>query len=117
MRSTEKVTGTVCCRMKHTKDSVTNRNHGRLKFILSRYTLKPKVTIKMNSYVVADCTVPPKSKTGQGLNFIINQEKYLKVFLEGGDVPVDNSVLERVIRTFCIGKKNWMFHNTANGAS
>ncbi len=66
---------------------------------------------------VADCTVPPKSKSGQGLNFIINQEKYLKVFLEDGDVPIDNSASERVIRTFCLGKKNWMFHNTANGAS
>ena len=66
---------------------------------------------------VADCTVPPKSKTGQGLNFIINQEKYLKIFLEDGDVPIDNSASERVIRTFCLGKKNWMFHNTANGAS
>ena len=66
---------------------------------------------------VADCTVPPKSKTGQGLNFIINQEKYLKVFLENGDVPIDNSASERAIRTFCLGKKNWMFHNTANGAT
>ena len=27
---------------------------------------------------VSDCTVPPKSKTGQGLNFVINQEKYRK---------------------------------------
>ncbi len=26
---------------------------------------------------VSDCTVPPKSKTGQGLNFVINQEKIL----------------------------------------
>lgn len=65
----------------------------------------------------ANCTVPPKSKTGQGLNFIINQEPYLKVFLEDGDVPIDNSASERAIRTFCLGKKNWMFHNTANGAS
>lgn len=40
---------------------------------------------------VNDCAVPPKSKTGQGMNFIINQEKYLKVFLEDGDVPIDNS--------------------------
>ena len=40
---------------------------------------------------VADCTVPPKSKTVQGLNFIINQEKYLKVSLEDGGVPVNNS--------------------------
>ena len=66
---------------------------------------------------VADCTVPPKSKTGQGLNYFINQEPYLKVFLEDGDVPIDNSASERAIRTFCLGKKNWMFHNTANGAS
>lgn len=29
---------------------------------------------------------------------------------------IDNSASERAIRTFCIGKKNWMFHNTANGA-
>ena len=35
----------------------------------------------------SDCTVSPKSKTGHGLNFVINQEKYLRVFLEDGDVP------------------------------
>lgn len=65
----------------------------------------------------ARCAVPPKSKTGQGLNYVLNQENYLKVFLTDGDVPIDNSASERSIRTFCIGKKNWMFHNTANGAS
>ena len=31
---------------------------------------------------VSDYTVTPKSKTGQGLNFVINQEKYLQIFLE-----------------------------------
>mgnify|MGYP000166947355 CR=1 FL=1 len=56
-------------------------------------------------------------KTGQGLQYLVNQELYLKVFLTDGDVPIDNSASERSIRTFCIGKKNWMFHNTANGAS
>lgn len=66
---------------------------------------------------VAECSVPPKSKTAQGLNYIINQEPYLKVFLTDGDVPIDNSASERSIRTFCLGKKNWMFHNTAKGAT
>lgn len=65
----------------------------------------------------AQCVVPPKGKTGQGLNYLINQEPYLKVFLTDGDVPIDNSASERSIRTFCIGKKNWIFHNTAKGAS
>ena len=64
----------------------------------------------------AECAVPPKSRTGQGLNFVIHQENYLKVFLTDGDIPIDNSASERAIRTFCIGKKNWMFHNTAKGA-
>lgn len=62
-------------------------------------------------------TVPPKSETGKGLTYVINQEKYLRVFLEDGEVPIDNSASERAIRTFCMGKKNWMFHNTAKGAS
>ena len=50
----------------------------------------------------SDCTVPPKSKTGHGLNFVINQEKYLRVFLEDGDVPIDNSASERA---FALARK------------
>lgn len=82
-------------------------------------TIKPQVEdfFAWVKQQVAECKVLPKSKTGEGLNYIINQEKYLKVFLENGDVPMDNSASERSVRTFCLGKKNWMFHNTANGAS
>lgn len=61
-------------------------------------------------------TVPPKGKTSEGLKYSINQEKYLKVFLTDGNVPIDNSASERAIRTFCIGKKNWMFHDSVMGA-
>lgn len=63
-----------------------------------------------------DGTVPPKSKTADGLRYSVNQEKYLKVFLTDGNVPIDNSASERSIRTFCIGKKNWMFHDSVMGA-
>ncbi|MFQ9648091.1 IS66 family transposase [Hungatella effluvii] len=38
----------------------------------------------------------------------MNQEKYLKVFLEDGEVPIDNNAAEQSIRSFCIGKKNWV---------
>ena len=60
--------------------------------------------------------VPPKSKTADGLRYSVNQEKYLKVFLTDGNIPIDNSASERAIRTFCIGKKNWMFHDSTKGA-
>lgn len=61
-------------------------------------------------------TVLPKGETGRGLNYCINQEKYLRVFLTNGDVPIDNSASERSIRPFTIGRKNWMFINTVKGA-
>ena len=60
--------------------------------------------------------VLPKGKTAQGLNYCINQEKYLKVFLTDGDIPIDNSASERTIRSFCIGKKNWVIQNSTKGA-
>lgn len=61
-------------------------------------------------------TTLPKGKTAEGLRFCLNQEKYLRVFLEDGDVPIDNSASERSIRTFCIGKKNWVLINSVKGA-
>ncbi|MCR4869351.1 MAG: IS66 family transposase [Lachnospiraceae bacterium] len=54
------------------------------------------------------CTYLPKSKTGKGVGYFLNQEKYLKVFLTDGDVPMDNSASERSIRPFTIGRKNWL---------
>jgi hypothetical protein len=63
-----------------------------------------------------DTAVPPKGKTADGLRYSLNQEKYLRVFLTDGNVPIDNSASERSIRTFCIGKKNWMFHDSVMGA-
>lgn len=59
---------------------------------------------------------PQKSATAKALNYCINQEKYLKVFLEQGDVPIDNNAAESVIRGFVIGKKNWQIIDTIHGA-
>ena len=64
----------------------------------------------------ADGRISEKSKAGRGLSYSINQEKYLKVFLEDGEVPIDNNASERAIRGFCVGKKNWQMIDTINGA-
>lgn len=60
--------------------------------------------------------VPQKGKTGEGFRYSLNQEKYLKRFLEDGEVPVDNNAVEQSIRGFCIGKKNWVMIDTIAGA-
>jgi transposase len=60
--------------------------------------------------------VAAKSKTANGFSYSLNQERYLRTFLEDGEVPMDNNAAEQSIRSFCIGKKNWVMIDTIAGA-
>ena len=57
-----------------------------------------------------------KSETGKGLEYCINQEKFLMEFLNDGDVPLHNSATEQAIRPFTIGRKNFVMIDTKAGA-
>lgn len=70
------------------------------------------------AYLKQNETKAPKSgKTREAFTYALNQERYLRVFLDDGDVPIDNNASERAIRGFCIGKKNWEMIDTINGAT
>ncbi len=60
--------------------------------------------------------VSKKDTFGDAVSYALNQERYLRVFLEDGEVPIDNNASERAIRGFCVGKKNWQMIDTINGA-
>ncbi|MBE6018512.1 MAG: IS66 family transposase [Lachnospiraceae bacterium] len=60
--------------------------------------------------------IPPKSETGKGLKYSINQKKYLLGFLGDPDIPLDNSEAERKIRNFVISRKNFIQIDTVAGA-
>ena len=64
-----------------------------------------------------EAKVPQSGKTREACTYALNQEWYLRVFLDDGDVPIDNNASERAIRGFCIGKKNWEMIDTVNGAT
>ena len=68
--------------------------------------------VKQNSGRVAK-----SGKAREAFTYALNQEPYLRVFLENGNVPMDNNASERAIRGFCIGKKNWEMIDTVHGAS
>lgn len=61
-------------------------------------------------------SIPSTGQLRKAYTYILNQEKYLRVFLEDGEVPIDNNASERAIRGFCIGKKNWQMIDSINGA-
>lgn len=60
--------------------------------------------------------VIPKSSLGQAIKYCRNQWDRLVVFLEDGRLEIDNNRAERSIKPFVIGRKNWIFSNTAKGA-
>jgi transposase len=60
--------------------------------------------------------VAPKSKIGQAIAYCRSQWKKLNGFLLDGRLEIDNNRSERTIKPFVIGRKNWLFANTPNGA-
>ncbi|WMJ90195.1 IS66 family transposase [Anaerocolumna sp. MB42-C2] len=50
-------------------------------------------------------------------SYSINQEKFLREFLNNPIIPLDNNDAERSIRSFCIGKHNWYVIDTPKGAT
>lgn len=60
--------------------------------------------------------VLPKSALGQAIQYCRNQWDKLEGFMKDGRLEIDNNRSERSIKPFVIGRKNWLFANTAKGA-
>ncbi len=60
--------------------------------------------------------VPPKSLLGKAVNYALNQWHRLILYTEDGQVGPDNNAVENAIRPFVIGRKNWLFSCTPEGA-
>ena len=59
----------------------------------------------------------PKSALGKALTYLGNQWPQLVRYLEDGNLEISNNRAERSIKPFVIGRKNFLFANTQNGAS
>jgi transposase len=66
--------------------------------------------IKSESQVLA------KSKLGEAITYCLNQWGKLNTYTQDGHLNIDNNRAERAIKPFVIGRKNWLFSNTASGA-
>ena len=61
--------------------------------------------------------VPPKSLLGKAINYTLSQWHRLVLYAEHGIVGPDNNVVENAIRPFVVGRKNWLFSGTPEGAN
>lgn len=55
-------------------------------------------------------------KMVDALGYLFNQKEKLSVFLNNSNFPIDNNRAERTIRPFAIGRKNWLFADSVDGA-
>jgi transposase len=60
--------------------------------------------------------VPKASELGNALHYFVNEYDELSAFLADGRFEIDNGWLERTIRKFAIGRNNWLFCDTVEGA-
>lgn len=60
--------------------------------------------------------VMPQSLIGKAISYAPGQWVYLCRYVDDGRAPIDNNLIERDIRPFTTGRKNWLFSNSAAGA-
>ncbi|WP_062060064.1 IS66 family transposase [Cellvibrio sp. OA-2007] len=60
--------------------------------------------------------IPPKTALGMAVAYTLRQWEKLITYTQHGQLSIDNNRAERAIKPFVIGRKNWLFSNTASGA-
>lgn len=59
----------------------------------------------------------PQSYVGKAITYAINQRDSLCSFLLDARIQLSNNLAEQSVKPFVIGRKNWLFSNTVNGAT
>lgn len=62
------------------------------------------------------CQVLPKSPLGKAITYTLNNWPALNRYTEAAFLSIDNNLSERQIKLLVIGRKNWMFAGSENGA-
>jgi len=61
--------------------------------------------------------IVPKTALGVAITYSKNQWHKLIRYIDDGNLNIDNNRAERAVKPFVIGRKNWLFCNTSNGAN
>ncbi len=60
--------------------------------------------------------VLPRGALGKAIHYAIEQWPSMLRYIEDGELAIDNNIAEREIKQLVIGRKNWLFADTPDGA-
>ena len=61
-------------------------------------------------------SVLPGSKLGKAIEYSLKYESTFRTILEDGNLVISNNLAERAIKSLVIGRKNWLFSQSFEGA-
>lgn len=59
---------------------------------------------------------PPSSLLGKAIQYVLNHRVALTRFLDDGRLPIDNGIVERIHRRPAVGRRNYLFAGSHEGA-
>jgi len=65
---------------------------------------------------IAEGTFVPSDRFLKAAGYALQREAALRVFLDDSSVPMDTNHVERELRGHAVGRRNWTFHVTDDGA-
>ena len=68
-------------------------------------------------YAWLDTIFKPVGKLKKAITYSLNQREYLCAFLDHGEIEISNNQVENTIRPIVVGRKNWLFCDTQDGAN
>ena len=60
--------------------------------------------------------ITPKSVAGKAINYAYNEWKYVERYVENPKYHMSNILIENAVRPFALGRKNWLFSASVEGA-
>jgi hypothetical protein len=66
--------------------------------------------------LLSEKKVEPNSGLGKAIHYMLSRWEKLTLFLRQAGAPLDNNLCERVLKLVVLGRKNWLFFKTRNGA-
>ncbi len=61
--------------------------------------------------------ITPKSVAGKAINYAYNEWKYLVKYIDNPEYNISNIWIENAVRPFAVGRKNWLFSASVDGAN
>jgi len=85
------------------------------RYLLRLEKSKPKAEAFFNWLELQ--SILPKTATGRAIHYALSQREWLMNVYLDGRTELSNNRIENSVRPYALGRRNWLFCNTVNGAN